>query len=259
MLTFKLPQEILLGAAVQVTVLSGGFLPGPDAGLATLMPHPCSHSWRPPTPLNTHESVAFSSTWFPLSPLAGGPEALLATSILVPMDTLSSQTGGCSEQMVAGSGWGTDWGTWELSSTLHPSVPHLPTHWTRTRTRTHTHTHTHTHTRLSLDPAWFWPWQGTHDVSSITSTTTTMLTFTEHQPSASHWPTKCFAYEAKEIIYQKQLKQLSFSDPIQTWLFGPSLLGINVTVDVPRNNLRSKLKFQVPGPKLRNSDSEGQA
>ena len=154
MLPFKQPQETLLGAAVWVTLLSGAVLPGPDAGLAALLPHPCSHSWC--LPLHwTHESATSGSTWFPLSPLAGGPEALLATSTLVPMDTLHSQTGGCSEQMVAGSGWGTGWGTWELPSTLQPPFPLLPTHWTHTHTQTHTHTHTHTHTekRFSLDPA----------------------------------------------------------------------------------------------------------
>lgn len=40
---------------------------------------------------------------------------------------------------------------------------------------------------------------------------------------------------------------------------GASLLGISVTVGVPKDNLRSILKFQLPGPNLRNSDSERQA
>ena len=226
MLTFKQPQEILLGAAVWATLLSGAFLLGPDAGLSVLMPHPCSHSGWPPTPLNTHESVTFGSTWFPLSPLAGGPEALLATSTLVPMDTLNSQTGGCSEQMVAGSGWGTGWGTWELPSTLQPPFPLLPTQWTQTYTHTHTHTHTHTYTqkRFSLDPAGFWPWQRTHDISNITNATT-MLTFIEYQSSASHWLMKHLAYEGKEIPYQNSLSSVfltqfkhDYLDQVFLWL-----------------------------------------
>ena len=252
MLTFKQPQEILLGAAVWATLLSGAFLLGPDAGLSVLMPHPCSHSGWPPTPLNTHESVTFGSTWFPLSPLAGGPEALLATSTLVPMDTLDSQTGGCSEQMVAGSGWGTGWGTWELPSTLQPPFPLLPTHWTQIYTHTHTHTETffpRSCLVLALTKnSWHFKYHKCYNNANI------------------YWvPIICqpLTYEALGIRREgntlPKQSEFSFSDPIQTWLFGPSLFVINVIVDVPMNNLRSILKFQVPGSKLKNADSGDQA
>ena len=46
---------------------------------------------------------------------------------------------------------------------------------------------------------------------------------------------------------------------IRTRLFGPSLFVINVILDVPMNNLKSILKFQVPGSKLKNADLGDQA
>ena len=125
---------------------------------------------------------------------------------------------------------------------------------------THTHTHTHTHTQkcFSLDPAWFWPWQRTHNISNITNATTTMLTFFKYQPTCQPltYEALCIWREGNTLPKQSEF---SFSDPIQTWLFGPSLFVINVIADVPMNNLRSILKFQVPGSKLKNADSGDQA
>ena len=89
---------------------------------------------------------------------------------------------------------------------------------------THTHTHTHTQKRFSLDPAWFGPWQRTHDISNITNATT-MLTFIEYQSSASHWLMKHLAYEGKEIPYQNSLSSVfltqfkhDYLDQVFLWL-----------------------------------------
>lgn len=52
-----------------------------------------------------------------------------------------------------------------------------------------------------------------------------------------------------------QFKEFSFSDPIQTRLFGPSLFAISV--DPHKDDLRNITEISGSGTNLRNSDSEG--
>lgn len=82
----------------------------------------------------------------------------------------------------------------ELCSLLFPSSQHTE--------HRHRHRHTHTQKRFPLDPAWFWPWRRTHDISNITNAATTMLTFIEYQPPASHWPMKHFAWFEHDYLDQ---------------------------------------------------------
>lgn len=201
--------------------ISSGY---PDASLAVLMPtlaltadylpfhwtHTSLSLWVPLDFYSPFWLVAMESSWQPPQWFPWIPSTLrqAAAQSRWPAALGEDQAEGISE-------W---------SSILYPFVHPFPKILcvcvcTGARVRTHT----------SLPRSCLvWPWQGAHDVSNVTSTTTTIAYI--------YWtPIICqtIAYEMACILRERnnlpgQFKEFSFSDPIQTLLFGPSLLGICV-------------------------------
>ena len=188
MLLFTRPQVALLGTAVQGTALSGGFLWAPGRQAACAHVRPCSLSWLPPTPLDTHQSVTFGSTWFPLSLLAGSHKASWQPPTgshgypRLP-DRRLLWTDGCQH-----------WAGSRVRGPLRYPSPCIllfapsPTQCTNI------------HTQTSF-PSFclVWPWQGTQDILNITKIKTTIAYL--FRTPIRQWPMKCFAHKGEEIIY----------------------------------------------------------